>query len=133
MFENATITERDRKMTFAFDGPAIEDSDQFENWHERIKVTCTHNASKKRYEAHVSWCKAAVRDNGFSVEQTAIFSDPYFLLTFSEPVGRFNQNKFSVFNSRKVDEFVSGSRSVGFGLLLSGILSNWTWSLTLLI
>lgn len=44
----------------------------------------------------------------------------------------FLQNKFSVFNSRKVDEFVSGSRSVGFGLLLSGILSNWTWSLTLL-
>ncbi|CCG21686.1 Dur4 urea permease [Candida orthopsilosis Co 90-125] len=44
----------------------------------------------------------------------------------------FLQNKFSSFNSKKVDEFVSGSRSVGFGLLLSGILSNWTWSLTLL-
>ncbi|KAG5416961.1 DUR4 [Candida metapsilosis] len=44
----------------------------------------------------------------------------------------FLQNKFSTFNSKKVDEFVSGSRSVGFGLLLSGILSNWTWSLTLL-
>ncbi|KAI5953841.1 DUR4 [Candida margitis] len=44
----------------------------------------------------------------------------------------FLQNKFSIYNSKKVDEFVSGSRSVGFGLLLSGILSNWTWSLTLL-
>ncbi|KAI5957455.1 DUR4 [Candida theae] len=44
----------------------------------------------------------------------------------------FLQNKFSSYNSKKVDEFVSGSRSVGFGLLLSGILSNWTWSLTLL-
>ncbi|KAK6454655.1 urea permease [Scheffersomyces xylosifermentans] len=42
------------------------------------------------------------------------------------------QNKYSKFNSNKIDEFVSGSRSIGFGLLLSGILSNWTWSLTLL-
>ncbi|KAK6204468.1 urea permease [Scheffersomyces amazonensis] len=42
------------------------------------------------------------------------------------------QNKFSKYNSRKVDEFVSGSRSIGFGLMLSGILSNWTWSLTIL-
>ena len=32
----------------------------------------------------------------------------------------------------KVDEFVSGSRRVGFGLLLAGILLSWTWSLTLL-
>ncbi|WLF77422.1 urea permease [Lodderomyces elongisporus] len=44
----------------------------------------------------------------------------------------FLQNKYSAHNSKKVDEFVSGSRNVGFGLLLSGILSNWTWSLTLL-
>ncbi|ABN64244.2 urea permease [Scheffersomyces stipitis CBS 6054] len=42
------------------------------------------------------------------------------------------QNRYSRYNSNKIDEFVSGSRSIGFGLLLSGILSNWTWSLTLL-
>lgn len=42
------------------------------------------------------------------------------------------QNKFSQYNSHKVDEFVSGSRRVGFGLLLAGILLSWTWSLTLL-
>lgn len=42
------------------------------------------------------------------------------------------QNKYTKFDSTKVDEFVSSGRSVGFGLLLSGILSNWTWSLTLL-
>ncbi|CAK9440395.1 uncharacterized protein LODBEIA_P44950 [Lodderomyces beijingensis] len=44
----------------------------------------------------------------------------------------FLQNKYSNHSAKKVDEFVSGSRSIGFGLLLSGILSNWTWSLTLL-
>lgn len=42
------------------------------------------------------------------------------------------QNKYTRYNSTKVDEFVSSSRSVGFGIMLSGILSNWTWSLTLL-
>ncbi|EMG47538.1 putative urea active transport protein, partial [Candida maltosa Xu316] len=42
------------------------------------------------------------------------------------------QNKFSNYNSHKVDEFVSGSRKVNFGLLLAGIVSSWTWSLTLL-
>lgn len=107
MFEHATVTERDRKTTFAFDGPAIEDNDQFENWHERIKVTVTHSARNKRYEAHVSWCKAAVRDNGFGVEQTAIFTDPYFLLMFSESVGRFNQNKFNMFCAEVQRECVS--------------------------
>ncbi|KAK6465166.1 urea permease [Scheffersomyces coipomensis] len=42
------------------------------------------------------------------------------------------QNKYSKYDARKVDEFVSGSRSISFGLMLSGILSNWTWSLTIL-
>lgn len=107
MFQHATITERDRKMTFAFDGPAIEDGDQFENWHERIKVTCTHNTRTKRYEAHVSWCKAAERANGFGVEQSAIFTDPYLLFMHSDPVGRFNQNKFNVFCSLVQHECIS--------------------------
>lgn len=42
------------------------------------------------------------------------------------------QNRYTKFNSNKADEFISSSRSVSFALLLSGILSNWTWSLTLL-
>lgn len=97
MFQHATITERDRKMTFAFDGPMLEKEEhEIENWHERIKVTCTHNATKKRFEAHVSWCKAAERD-GYTMEQSAIFTDPYLLLMASDPVARFNQNKFNVF------------------------------------
>ncbi|KAI5960628.1 DUR4 [Candida pseudojiufengensis] len=43
------------------------------------------------------------------------------------------QNKYSGHNSRKVEEFVNASRNVNFGLMLSGIVSNWTWSLTLLM
>lgn len=82
-------------MTLSFDGPAIEDGDQFENWHERIKVTCAHNADKKRFEAHVSWCKASQRD-GYAVEQVAIFTDPYVLVA-QEPVARFSEKKFDEF------------------------------------
>ncbi|EMG50042.1 DUR3 Urea active transporter [Candida maltosa Xu316] len=42
------------------------------------------------------------------------------------------QNKYSRFKTSGIDEFASGSRSIQFGLLLAAILSNWTWSLTLL-
>lgn len=104
MFEHATVTERDRKMTFAFDGPALEQQEsEHEEWHHRIKVTCTHNAKKKCYEAHVSWCKAAHRGN-FSVEQVAIFTDPYVLLMRSEPVGRYSDSKFSAFCAQVVHQ-----------------------------
>ncbi len=98
MFQHATITHRDRKTTFAFDGPAIpndESTGTYDNWHERIKVTCTHDAKRKQYEAHVSWCKASER-NGYSVEQHAIFTDPY-ILVHSMAVGRFNESKFGAF------------------------------------
>lgn len=44
----------------------------------------------------------------------------------------FIQNKFTKANSNKVDEFTSASRGLPFGLVLCGILSSWTWSLTLL-
>ena len=97
MFQNAKVQERDRKMTFDFDGPSIimDDAGPDEKWYERIKVTCAHNADKKRHEAHVSWCKASQRGN-FSIEQFAVFVDPYLLIT-SEPVGRFSANKFNAF------------------------------------
>ncbi|RCK59165.1 Urea active transporter [Candida viswanathii] len=42
------------------------------------------------------------------------------------------QNKYSKFKANGVDEFLSGSRSVKFGLLLASIVLNWCWSLTLL-
>lgn len=97
MFQHATITHRDRKVTMAFDGPVLpQEKDDIEVWHERVKVSCSHNADRKRYEAHVSWCKAAQR-NGFSIEQVAIFTDPYVLLFHSEPVGRYSDNKFEAF------------------------------------
>jgi hypothetical protein len=81
----------------AFDGPVLpQEKDDIDVWHERVKVSCSHNADRKRYEAHVSWCKAAQR-NGFSIEQVAIFTDPYVLLFHSEPVGRYSDNKFEAF------------------------------------
>lgn len=95
MFQHAIVTHRDRKVEFAFDGPAIEDNDQFEDWRERIKVSVTHSQKNKRFEAHVMWCKAAERD-GYTMEQHAIFTDPYVLIA-QEPVGRFSENKFNAF------------------------------------
>lgn len=102
MFQHATITHKDRKVTFAFDGPAISEPDDFEDWHARIKITVTHDSKKKRYEAHVSWCKAAERD-GYTMEQFAIFSDPYVLVC-AEPTGRFSESKFSAFVARAQSE-----------------------------
>lgn len=95
MFQHATTTHRDRKVTFAFDGPAIDSDDQSENWHERIKVVCAHNVDRKRFEAHVMWCKAADR-GGYTMEQSAIFTDPYVLIA-QEPVGRFSDNRLNAF------------------------------------
>ena len=97
MFQHAHTTHGDRKVSFNFDGPFLEKEEfETENWHERIKVTITHNAKKKCYEAHVRLCKAAQR-GAFSIEQHAIFTDPYVLLMRSEPVGRYNENKFNAF------------------------------------
>lgn len=42
------------------------------------------------------------------------------------------QNRFTKYNSNKVDEFTSASRNIPFGLMVCSILSSWTWSLTLL-
>lgn len=44
----------------------------------------------------------------------------------------FIQNKYTRYNSNKVDEFTSASRSIPFSLCLVAIVSSWTWSLTLL-
>lgn len=97
MFQHAHVIHKDRKVTFNFDGPAVEKEEgEIEEWHQRIKVTVTHNTKKKCYEAHVSWCKAAQRGN-FSMEQHAIFTDPHVFLIQSEPVGRYNENKFNAF------------------------------------
>jgi hypothetical protein len=96
MFQHATITHRDRKVTMAFDGPVLpQEKDDIDVWHERVKVSCSHNKDKKVYEAHVSWCKASQR-NGFAMEQTAIFTDPHILIS-REPAARFNENKFATF------------------------------------
>lgn len=97
MFEHAKTTHRDRKVTFSFDGPAVEKEEfETEDWHQRINVTVSHNPKKKCYEAYVRWCKAAER-NGYTMEQHAIFTDPLVLLMQSEPVGRYNENKFNAF------------------------------------
>lgn len=60
-----------------------------------------------------------------------IFVGSIFFLVLLNTI-TFLQNKYSSHNSKNVDEFVSGSRSVKFGLLLAGIVLSWTWSLTLL-
>ena len=42
------------------------------------------------------------------------------------------QNKYTRTHSDTVDEFTASSRNVPFGLICCGIVSSWTWSLTLL-
>lgn len=102
MFEKATKVYRDRKVTYQFNGPELEPTpeDGAEVWHERIKVTMSHNKEKKRYEAYISWCKAAER-NGFSIEQSAIFTDPYVEFA-TAPAARYSENNFEVFCSEVI-------------------------------
>jgi hypothetical protein len=102
MFQHAKITYRDRKTTAAFDGPVLEATpeDGAEVWHERVKLTMSHNKDKKRYEAYISWCKAAER-NGFQVEQSAIFTDP-FVEFATAPAARFSENNFESFCSQVI-------------------------------
>ena len=97
MFHTATISKRDRRVTYSFDGPVLESTpeDGADVWNERIKVTCSHNKDKKRYEAYESWCKASSRGN-FSIEQHAIFTDPNVQLA-TAPAARFSENKFEAF------------------------------------
>jgi hypothetical protein len=102
MFQHATITERDRKTIYKFDGPVLESTpeDGAEVWHERIKLVCMHNSDNKTYEAHVTWCKASER-NGFQIEQSAIFTDPYVLFA-TTPATRYSENKFRAFCSEVI-------------------------------
>lgn len=107
MFTSATTTHRDRRTTFSFDGPVLASTpeDGTDIWNERIKVTCSHNKNKKRYEAYVSWCKASSRGS-YSMEQHAIFTDPNVLVT-SEPAARYSENKFEAFCSQVQSECIS--------------------------
>lgn len=103
MFEKATKVNRDRKVIYQFNGPILEVdvmNDGAEVWNERIKVTMSHNKDKKRYEAYISWCKAAER-NGFSIEQSAIFTDP-FVEFATAPAARYSENNFEVFCSEVI-------------------------------
>jgi hypothetical protein len=97
MFENAIATYRDRRVTYAFDGPVLEPEacDGVEVWHERVKVSCDHDRDRKAYVARVSWCKAAER-NGYTMEQTAIFTDPLVEI-FRAPAARFSEKSFDAF------------------------------------
>jgi hypothetical protein len=97
MFEKATKVYRDRKITYQFNGPVLESTpeDGAEVWHERVKLTMSHDKDKKMYTAYISWCKAAER-NGFQVEQSAIFTDPYVQFA-TAPAARFSENKFELF------------------------------------
>jgi len=96
VFHTATISKRDRKTIYKFDGPVLaQEPDDIEVWHERVKLVCMHNSDNKTYEAHVTWCKAAER-NGFQVEQSAIFTDPYVLFA-TAPAARYSENKFEAF------------------------------------
>jgi hypothetical protein len=97
VFHTATISKRDRKTIYKFDGPVLESTpeDGEEVWHERVKLVCMHNADNKAYEAHVTWCKASER-NGFQIEQSAIFTDPYVFVCL-EYTGRYSANKFEAF------------------------------------
>jgi hypothetical protein len=101
MFQYAHPVYKDRKVSFNFDGPFLEKEEfETENWHERIKVTMSHNKDKKRYEAHISWCKAAQRGN-FSIEQHAIFTDPRVEFA-TAPAARYSENKFEAFCSEVI-------------------------------
>lgn len=94
MFEHSTMTERDRRVTHNFDGPAVESDDGCQ-WNERIKVAFSHSKDKKRYEAVVSWCKAR-NEGSYTMEQTAIFSDPAVRF-YSQPTARFSDKTFNAF------------------------------------
>lgn len=107
MFHTATTSYRDRRVSYAFNGPVIEQEDIYDGaevWNERIKVTCSHNKDKKRYEAYVSWCKASTRGD-FSIEQHAIFTDPNVLVVV-EPAARFSEKTFGAFCERVQRECV---------------------------
>jgi hypothetical protein len=101
VFEKARISKRDRKVTYSFDGPVLEqEPGDIEVWNERVKLTMSHDKDKKVYTAYISWCKASER-NGFSIEQHAIFSDPYVQFA-TAPAARYSESKFEAFCSEVI-------------------------------
>jgi hypothetical protein len=98
MFSTATRTERDRRVSYAFDGPVIDDpayKDELEEWHVRYKITFSHNKTSKRFEADV-WKAAAATRNGYTMERFEIFSGSSGVIAV-QSAARFSQSAFDKF------------------------------------
>ena len=103
MFQNAIKVEKDRRITYIFDGPEVEDQDvPGEIWNRRVKISVTHMQNSKRFNAGVMRVLYCERD-GYAVERSAPFTEDYAIV-LSEPVARFSAGRFQAFAMKALQE-----------------------------
>lgn len=112
----ATRTFRDRRVTYSWEGPAIED-EKDPGWNECIQLVISHNKDGKCYTATLYKVAIGKRDT-YSMIRYEVFGSPQALV-LKKHVARYSDNSFSLFESEvldKCDELVSYGPDVPGGL-----------------
>jgi len=99
---NATRTARDRKVTYSWDGPAVEDDKTYEGYNHRITLEIVHDKDRKCYKATLYKVKART-EGGYTMVAFDVFGSPSPVV-LRKPVARFGESSFSLFESEVLDE-----------------------------
>lgn len=99
--DHATRTESDRKITWHWDGPAIED-EKDPGWHKRIQLIISHDKDYKRYSARLY--SVDVRfERGYTMTRFGVFTSASASV-MSKPASRFSHNALVLFESEVLAE-----------------------------
>lgn len=118
--KNATRIARDRKVTYSWDGPAIEDAKD-PGWNTRIDLVIEHNKNVKCYTATVYKLAARI-DRGYTMTMFNVFGSPSALI-MKKPAGRFSENGLAIFESEVLNECDRLTAGPGFGGLAGLLMS----------
>jgi hypothetical protein len=115
LLEQATRKDRDRRVTFNFDSPTVD------NMAKRVKVTATYHADYKRYEARVMGPIDVEFKTGCVIESYALYDVPNATI-FRVNVTRYGAKSFEQFIAALhdvVDNLVDDSQAYGGHILRS--------------
>jgi len=117
--KNATRIARERKVTYSWDGPAIEDAKD-PGWNTRIDLVIEHDKNAKCYTATVYKLAARRDPRGYTTTMFSVFGSPAARF-MKKPAGRFSENGLVLFESEVLNECDRLTAGPGFGGL-AGLL-----------
>lgn len=113
LMENASrVKHGDRKVTYDFDGPAVEVNAGDSPMNKRVKVIHEHDKERREYTTMISECIAGT-SGMFAMERFELGRD-FLAVCFREPVARYSERTFNEFCKNVnaiIDAVVAGTVS----------------------